>query len=123
MQPSVCLLLPIFVCVVALIRLHILQGKTLYHQCDYDKEIWLFSLTRTHVSYSNPSVHPLVIAAHPQEPNQFALGLSDGVVHVLEPLESDGKWGVPPPAENGSTSTVPATPPAAGSGSEQATQR
>ncbi|KAJ0468822.1 putative transcription factor WD40-like family [Helianthus annuus] len=68
---------------------------------------------------SNLNVHPMVIAAHPQEPNQFALGLSDGIVHVLEPLESDGRWGVPPPVDNGSTSTVPATPPAAGSGSEQ----
>ncbi|KAL5574531.1 hypothetical protein UlMin_016230 [Ulmus minor] len=65
------------------------------------------------------SVQPLVIAAHPQEANQFALGLSDGGVHVFEPLESEGKWGVPPPAENGSASSVPATP-AGGAGSEQA---
>nr|XP_043635413.1 protein TOPLESS-like [Erigeron canadensis] len=68
---------------------------------------------------SNLNVHPMVIAAHPQEPNQFALGLSDGVVHVFEPLESEGKWGVPPPADNGSTSNVAATSPARGSGSEQ----
>ncbi|KAK9066062.1 hypothetical protein SSX86_015464 [Deinandra increscens subsp. villosa] len=68
---------------------------------------------------SNLNVHPVVIAAHPQEPNQFALGLSDGVVHVFEPLESEGKWGVPPPAENASTSNVAATSPARGSGSEQ----
>jgi hypothetical protein len=65
-------------------------------------------------------VHPLVIAAHPQEPNQFALGLSDGGVHVFEPLESEGKWGVPPPAENGSASSVPATPSVGPSGSDQA---
>ncbi|KAJ4839218.1 Topless- protein 4, partial [Turnera subulata] len=53
----------------------------------------------------NPSlrVYPLVIAAHPSEPNQFALGLTDGGVHVLEPLEAEGKWGTapPPPVENG----------------------
>ncbi|XP_061946486.1 protein TOPLESS-like isoform X2 [Populus nigra] len=66
------------------------------------------------------NVHPLVIAAHPQEPNQFALGLSDGGVHVFEPLESEGKWGVPPPAENGSASSVPATPSVGPSGSDQA---
>ncbi|XP_057856327.1 protein TPR3 isoform X1 [Cryptomeria japonica] len=53
------------------------------------------------------SVHPLVIAAHPYEPNQFALGLSDGGVQVLEPLESEGKWGTVPPAENGSASNIP----------------
>lgn len=51
-------------------------------------------------------MHPLVIAAHPSDPNQFALGLNDGAVVVLEPLEADGKWGTLPPAENGTgTST------------------
>lgn len=51
----------------------------------------------------NPSlrVYPLVIAAHPSEPNQFALGLTDGSVYVLEPSESEGKWGTSPPVENG----------------------
>ncbi|KAF8393175.1 hypothetical protein HHK36_021416 [Tetracentron sinense] len=44
---------------------------------------------------SNPSlmVYPLVFAAHPSEPHQFALGLTDGAVYILEPLESEGKWG------------------------------
>jgi WD40 repeat protein len=68
---------------------------------------------------SNAKVYPLVIAAHPQEANQFALGLSDGGVHVFEPLESEGKWGVPPPAENGAAaSSAPPTitPPSAGGG-------
>ena len=50
---------------------------------------------------SNPSVYPLVVAAHPQESNQFAVGLSDGSVKVIEPLESEGKWGTTPPTENG----------------------
>ncbi|KAG2723164.1 hypothetical protein I3760_02G158700 [Carya illinoinensis] len=70
-------------------------------------------------SVSSSNVQPLVIAAHPQEPHQFAMGLSDGGVHVFEPLESEGKWGVPPPVENGSASSVPATPVGA-SGSDQA---
>lgn len=46
-------------------------------------------------------MYPLVIAAHPSEANQFALGLTDGGVHVLEPLELEGKWGTSPPTENG----------------------
>lgn len=46
-------------------------------------------------------VYPLCIAAHPSDANQFALGLTDGGVCVLEPLESDGQWGTSPPAENG----------------------
>ncbi|KAL2463066.1 Topless-related protein 4 [Forsythia ovata] len=52
---------------------------------------------------SNPSsrAYPLVIAPHPFEPNQIALGLDDGGVHVLEPLEMEGKWGTVPPQENG----------------------
>jgi hypothetical protein len=50
---------------------------------------------------SNPPIYPYVVAAHPQEPNQFAVGMSDGSVKVMEPLESDGKWGTPAPMENG----------------------
>ncbi|GLT98415.1 hypothetical protein SLE2022_159200 [Rubroshorea leprosula] len=65
----------------------------------------------------NPSlrVYPLVIAAHPSDPDQFALGLNDGGVCVLEPLELEGKWGTSPPVENGAgpSSTSGAT------GSEQ----
>ena len=34
-----------------------------------------------------------MIAAHPLEPNQFSLGLTDGGVQVVEPLESEGRWG------------------------------
>ncbi|KAK1434049.1 hypothetical protein QVD17_10967 [Tagetes erecta] len=38
-------------------------------------------------------VCPNAIAAHPSDPNQLALGLTDGGVYVLEPLESDKQWG------------------------------
>ncbi|KAH6755196.1 Transducin family protein / WD-40 repeat family protein [Perilla frutescens var. hirtella] len=66
------------------------------------------------------SIHPLMIAAHPQEVNQFALGLSDGSVHVIEPHASEGKWGMPPPPENGSASNAPVTPSVGASSSDQA---
>lgn len=69
---------------------------------------------------SNSGVHPLVIAAHPQEPNQFAVGLSDGKVHVFEPLESEVKWGVPQLLENGSANGGPAASSAGPSGPDQA---
>lgn len=46
-------------------------------------------------------VYPLVIAAHPSETNQFAVGLNNGAVHVVEPSETEGKWGTSPPLENG----------------------
>ncbi|XWS42355.1 hypothetical protein CRYUN_Cryun16bG0007400 [Craigia yunnanensis] len=49
----------------------------------------------------NQAVYPLVVAAHPMEANQFAIGLSNGSVKVMEPTESEGKWGVSPPVDNG----------------------
>ncbi|XP_057459402.1 topless-related protein 4-like isoform X2 [Actinidia eriantha] len=57
---------------------------------------------------SSPSsrVYPLVVTAHPSEPNQFALGLTDGGVHVLEPPEAEGRWGTTPPLENGTGSSI-----------------
>ncbi|XP_004292971.1 PREDICTED: topless-related protein 1-like [Fragaria vesca subsp. vesca] len=47
------------------------------------------------------AIYPSVVAANPQEPNQFAVGLTDGAVVMFEPLESGDKWGVPPPANIG----------------------
>ncbi|RWW16189.1 hypothetical protein GW17_00019931, partial [Ensete ventricosum] len=71
------------------------------------------------IVFDSATVYPLVIAAHPSEPNQFALGLTDGGVHVLEPLESEGKWGVNPPTDNGSASSISAPSPAGASNSDQ----
>ncbi|XP_062155997.1 topless-related protein 4 isoform X2 [Alnus glutinosa] len=51
-------------------------------------------------------VFPVVIAAHPSEPNQFALGLTDGGVHVMEPPESERNWGAAPPLENGAGPSI-----------------
>uniref|UniRef100_A0A0C9S7L9 TSA: Wollemia nobilis Ref_Wollemi_Transcript_8205_4327 transcribed RNA sequence n=1 Tax=Wollemia nobilis TaxID=56998 RepID=A0A0C9S7L9_9CONI len=53
------------------------------------------------------NTYPLVIASHPSEPNQFALGMMDGGVYVIEPSESEGKWGVGPPPDNGTVGTNP----------------
>ncbi|KAI3844774.1 hypothetical protein MKX03_003418 [Papaver bracteatum] len=70
-------------------------------------------------AYLSPNVssrvHPLVIAAHPSEPNQIALGLSDGGVYVVEPLESEGKWGTVPPPENGAGPSITSGQAAGGS--------
>ncbi|XP_031122739.1 uncharacterized protein LOC116025601 isoform X4 [Ipomoea triloba] len=41
-------------------------------------------------------VYAVVIAAHPQEPNQLAIGLTDGSIKVIEPLKSEGEWGISP---------------------------
>ncbi|XP_061369331.1 topless-related protein 2-like isoform X1 [Gastrolobium bilobum] len=54
-----------------------------------------------HQSSSNSqNAYPLVVTAHPQEPNQFAVGLSDGSIKVIEPTESEGRWGVNAPLDN-----------------------
>lgn len=63
---------------------------------------------------SSGNVYPLVIAAHPSEPNQFAVGLTDGGIQVIEPLESECKWGIRP-LDNG---TVNSNPAASNQGSE-----
>ena len=53
------------------------------------------------------SVYPLVVAAHPLEPNQFSLGLTDGGVQVVEPLESEGKWGSSPSEVTATSISLP----------------
>lgn len=53
-------------------------------------------------------VYPIAIAAHPQERNQFAVGLTDGGVIVFEPPISAGKWSMLTADENGSASKLPA---------------
>uniref|UniRef100_A0A0D3AD99 CTLH domain-containing protein n=1 Tax=Brassica oleracea var. oleracea TaxID=109376 RepID=A0A0D3AD99_BRAOL len=55
-------------------------------------------------------LYPATIAAHPSEPNQFAVGLTDGGVHVLEPPGPEGKWGMSPPPENGAGPSVSSAP-------------
>lgn len=65
------------------------------------------------LQFHSSRVYPLVVTAHPTDPNQLALGLTDGGVHVLEPLESEGKWGTLPPLENGAGPSI--KPVAAGS--------
>ena len=39
------------------------------------------------ISSGGGNVYPMDVAANPLNPNQFAVGMSDGAVHVLEPLE------------------------------------
>ncbi|KAH9683637.1 Topless-related protein 2 [Citrus sinensis] len=50
---------------------------------------------------SSQTVFPLVVTSHPQEPNQLAVGLTDGSVKVIEPSETERKWGVAVPVDNG----------------------
>ncbi|VFQ70861.1 unnamed protein product [Cuscuta campestris] len=44
-------------------------------------------------SIGSSGTYPVVIAAHPEDPYQFALGMSDGTVYVIEPSDAEPKWG------------------------------
>ncbi|XP_029116430.1 protein TOPLESS-RELATED PROTEIN 2 isoform X2 [Elaeis guineensis] len=67
-------------------------------------------------AYISPSIssagtfYPIVIAAHPSEPNQIALGMSDGAVHVIEPSDAETKWGVVPSQDNGTHPSISTNP-------------
>ncbi|XVF35630.1 hypothetical protein REPUB_Repub18cG0162700 [Reevesia pubescens] len=77
----------------------IFRASNLQLQCQINPTAYL-------PSDISSTVHPLVVAANPQEPNQFAIGLTNGSVYVFEPLESEGKWDVPQCIENGSPSSI-----------------
>ncbi|OMO54350.1 hypothetical protein CCACVL1_27864 [Corchorus capsularis] len=80
----------------------ILTAATLQLRCRINPGAYL-------PSNPSPRVYPVVVAAHPSESNQFAVGLSDGGVHVLEPPQDEGKWGILPPAENGGGPSISST--------------
>ncbi|MFS7985363.1 putative Topless family protein [Helianthus anomalus] len=56
--------------------------------------------------YSAIRVSPKAIAAHPSDPNQLAIGLSDGGVYVLEPLKADKQWGGDPSVESSASPSI-----------------
>ncbi|KAL0297488.1 UNVERIFIED_CONTAM: protein TOPLESS-RELATED PROTEIN 2 [Sesamum radiatum] len=58
---------------------------------------------------SNGNAFPVVIAAHPSDPNQFALGMSDGAVHVIEPSDAETKWGGSTSQDNGALPSIPSS--------------
>lgn len=50
-----------------------------------------------------------MIAAHPADPGQFALGMSDGAVYVVEPLAAEQKWGGLVTQDNGALPSNPSS--------------
>ncbi|KAL7602138.1 hypothetical protein Lser_V15G22927 [Lactuca serriola] len=60
----------------------------------------------TPISSSNSiTTYPVVIVAHPSYPNQFALGMSNGYVHIIEPPDHDPKLESSVPPEKGPLAT------------------
>ncbi|KAK9683946.1 hypothetical protein RND81_10G176900 [Saponaria officinalis] len=76
-------------------RVYVLIASTLALRCTINQTVFLPRVP----SYCSNKTYPTSVAAHPSQPNQFALGLSNGSVFVLE-LVSDSKWGTLPPSEN-----------------------
>ena len=72
---------------------------------------------------NSQTLSPLVVTAHPQEPNQLAVGMTDGSVKVIEPLESEGKWGVAVPVDNGMQNGRTASPSIANNPASEQLQR
>ncbi|CDP11749.1 unnamed protein product [Coffea canephora] len=58
---------------------------------------------------SSSSAFPMVIAAHPSNPSQIALGMSDGAVLVIEPSDTEPKWGSLSSQDNGTLPTTPSS--------------
>nr|XP_017224939.1 PREDICTED: topless-related protein 3-like [Daucus carota subsp. sativus] len=72
----------------------IFDAERLSLRCHLNPSVYL-SLKGSQIVYS------VVVAAHPQDPYQFAVGLTDGSVKVIEPFEPEGKWEVFKPPEEG----------------------
>lgn len=63
----------------------------------------------TCLSSGSGAAFPVVIAAHPSDSHQFALGMSDGTVHVIEPSDAEPKWGGSSSQENGAMPSIPSS--------------
>ncbi|CAI8590152.1 unnamed protein product [Vicia faba] len=50
-----------------------------------DSSAYLYQTTST-----SQNIYPIVVTAHPEKPYQFAIGLNDGYVKVIEPIDSAG---------------------------------
>ncbi|KAL8502147.1 hypothetical protein ACS0TY_021310 [Phlomoides rotata] len=66
----------------------------------YQKTIRPTAYISTSIS-SNNSTFQVVIAAHPSDPYQFVLGMSDGAIHVIKSSEAETKRGGSTPQDNG----------------------
>ncbi|WVZ94965.1 hypothetical protein U9M48_040786 [Paspalum notatum var. saurae] len=70
----------------------IFEAKSLSLRCRIAPYAYIppsISLSVTSVGH----IDPVVVSAYPLKPNQIALGMSDGTVHVLEPLDEEPNQG------------------------------
>ncbi|TKY72557.1 Topless-related protein 2 [Spatholobus suberectus] len=74
----------------------VFDADTLRLRCRIASSAYLHQTT-----LNSQNVYPIVVTAHPQEPNQFAIGLSDGSIKVIEPRECDARWGIKAHVDSG----------------------
>ncbi|KZV51494.1 topless-related protein 1-like [Dorcoceras hygrometricum] len=79
------------------------DAESLNLRCRIAPTAYLSSVSSNNVAF------PVVIAAHPSDPNQFALGMNDGAVHVIEPSDAETKWGGSTPQDNGTLPSIPSS--------------
>ncbi|GER30301.1 TOPLESS-related 2 [Striga asiatica] len=53
----------------------------------------LYTILSLNACARRGNLFPVVIAANPSDTNQFALGMNDGGVHVIETSDGEAKWG------------------------------
>ncbi|XP_049362295.1 protein TOPLESS-RELATED PROTEIN 2-like isoform X3 [Solanum verrucosum] len=82
----------------------IFDADSLRLRCRIAPSAYLSSIGR----YSG-AAFPVVIAAHPSDSHQFALGMSDGTVHVIEPSDAEPKWGGSSSQDNGAMPSIPSS--------------
>ncbi|KAK4728236.1 hypothetical protein R3W88_021224 [Solanum pinnatisectum] len=82
----------------------IFDADSLRHRCRIAPSAYLSS-----IGSGSGAAFPVVIAAHPSDSNQFALGMNDGTVHVIEPSDAEPKWGGSSSQDNGAMPSIPSS--------------
>ncbi|XP_016571673.2 protein TOPLESS-RELATED PROTEIN 2 isoform X4 [Capsicum annuum] len=83
----------------------IFDADSLRLRCRIAPPAYLSSIS----SSGSGATFPVVIAAHPSDSNQFALGMSDGAVHVMEPSDAEPRWGGSSSQDNGAMPSIPSS--------------
>ncbi|KAL8465292.1 hypothetical protein ACS0TY_034700 [Phlomoides rotata] len=75
----------------SLLPFQVLSTHAMLRPSISDSSIRPIAYISTSIS-SNNSAFQVVIAAHPSDPYQFVLGMSDGAIHMIKSSEAETKW-------------------------------
>ncbi|KAM7274624.1 hypothetical protein ACFE04_016490 [Oxalis oulophora] len=81
--------------------------SALIYSCFFDGTLKIFEAVNlqllcqinstAYIQFDRRPYYATSTAAHPQDPNQFAVGFTDGSIQVFEPLDVEGRWDLPMP--------------------------